>query len=64
MDSGILFTPLAFVVLGAAGVLYLASVAVYRLFYSPISHIPGPKIAAVTHWYAYAWVVRWRNFQY
>jgi hypothetical protein len=36
-------------------------VAVYRLFYSPISHIPGPKIAAVTHWYAYAPVARWRN---
>lgn len=25
--------------------------AIYRLFYSPISHIPGPKIAALTFWY-------------
>ena len=25
--------------------------AIYRLYYSPISHIPGPKIAALTFWY-------------
>lgn len=24
--------------------------AIYRLYYSPISHIPGPKIAALTFW--------------
>ncbi len=24
--------------------------AIYRLYYSPISHIPGPKVAALTWW--------------
>ena len=25
--------------------------AIYRLYYSPISHIPGPRLAALTLWY-------------
>lgn len=25
--------------------------AIYRIYYSPISHIPGPKLAALTLWY-------------
>jgi hypothetical protein len=29
----------------AAGLLYVIAVAVYRLYFSPIAHIPGPKIA-------------------
>lgn len=29
--------------------LYFVGLAIYRLFLSPISHIPGPKLAAVTY---------------
>ncbi|KAL3424986.1 hypothetical protein PVAG01_04267 [Phlyctema vagabunda] len=30
---------------------YALTIAVYRIFLSPISHIPGPKLAALTYWY-------------
>jgi cytochrome P450 len=34
---------------GAYGVV----LAIYRLFFSPISHFPGPKLAAATFWYQF-----------
>lgn len=41
------------VVLGTAilGLAYLAYLALYRLYFSPVSHIPGPTLAKLTFWY-------------
>jgi hypothetical protein len=38
--------------LGAiAAALYVVSIAVYRAFFSPLSRVPGPKLAAMTQGY-------------
>lgn len=31
--------------------LFLVVLAAYRLLFSPLAHIPGPKLAALTRWY-------------
>jgi hypothetical protein len=42
-------TPLVLGIL--ASIAYLAALACYRIYLHPISHIPGPKLAAFTYWY-------------
>lgn len=43
-----------FLVLGfAALILYIIAGAIYRLYFSPISSFPGPKLAALTMWYEF-----------
>lgn len=37
----------------AVGAVYLASVALYELYWSPLAHIPGPKLAACTRLYEF-----------
>ncbi|PYH92277.1 cytochrome P450 [Aspergillus ellipticus CBS 707.79] len=37
----------------ATGLLYFATVAIHELFFSPLAHIPGPKLAACTRWYEF-----------
>jgi hypothetical protein len=32
-------------------ILYAVSLGIYRVYLSPLSHIPGPKLAAATRWY-------------
>jgi len=45
-------TPTDFVFIAvAAWVLYTAQLAFRRLYLSPISHIPGPRLAALTQYY-------------
>ncbi|KAH7323773.1 cytochrome P450 [Rhexocercosporidium sp. MPI-PUGE-AT-0058] len=39
--------------LAAVGILYTFALGIWRLYFSPISHFPGPKLAALTYGYEF-----------
>ncbi|OAL53530.1 cytochrome P450 [Pyrenochaeta sp. DS3sAY3a] len=50
---------MALLPLVALVIVFFVSRAIYRLWFSPLAHIPGPKLAALTSWYcAYHDVIR------
>ncbi|KAF4845946.1 Cytochrome P450 monooxygenase orf6 [Colletotrichum siamense] len=53
----------SFTAFGGVIVLYWVCLAIYRLYLSPLAKVPGPKIAALTSWYA-AYHDIWRGGQY
>ncbi len=44
------FLPSALLTL-AAPILYASWIAAHRVFFGPLAHFPGPKLAALTGWY-------------
>jgi len=44
-------------------ILYIAGLSVYRLYLSPASVFPGPRLASLTYWYEFYYDV-WKGGRY
>jgi hypothetical protein len=54
MISSVVWTTLSYVPLALSlYVVYGITLGIYRVYFSPLSHIPGPKLAAATRWYEF-----------
>ncbi|KAJ0412970.1 cytochrome P450 [Aspergillus carlsbadensis] len=60
---GIGISPFWLVLSGTGIVTFLLARTIYRLYFHPLSHIPGPKLAAATHLYEFYYDV-WRSGRY
>ncbi|KAL3441784.1 cytochrome P450 [Aspergillus insuetus] len=49
--------------LGTGVAIFLVARTIYRLYFHPLSHIPGPKLAAATHLYEFYYDV-WHSGRY
>lgn len=47
VSSVLKYAPAALVL----SVVYAITLGIYRVYFSPLSHIPGPRLAAATRWY-------------
>jgi hypothetical protein len=57
---------LALLVVGLiSSFLYAVGLGIYRLYFHPIAHFPGPKLAGLTRWYEFYYeVVRQGDFTF